>query len=275
MSSSATSTPPITEPLAAHEYLLGIALAPNIPEGDPPTHVYDAERVPFFLHADVAAPYPYVVFSKSLAGLEAAGYVNATTIANVVRYGHRAGRDYIFIRDQVRAILMRLGYAGISTEEKEMCCRLLLLPASLRLIHYPSIETQFFHVTKLNGALKIARQARMDYVTAELRLCLATADYDVVMSDVMGSGANIAITYLFFGRLGSLENSGETGILDYVLARAGTPYEASGFRLKPFVPTIKYASMDEFAASVVNTLATSGTIVDWVTSGGTGPGLDI
>jgi hypothetical protein len=169
------------------------------------------------------------------------GYADISSIKNWHIFGLNTGKDYRFVRDRIKEIVVELGDG-----DEEAGYNLLSIPDKIIATEH-KIGTQpqriatvgFDNTVKLgllyHSRVSSDRQVRAGYAITELYSRLPN-HAEEVLDEIMGLGGNLFITYAFFGREGTLEGDTKAGIMDYMYGREGTTFEGVGLLQKPWTP---------------------------------------
>jgi hypothetical protein len=168
-------------------------------------------------------------------------YRDITSIENWHTYGNNTGRDYRYVRDRIKELVIALGSGSEATGFD------LLSPQEkfIAVEHKIGSNEQRMAVVGMDNNIKLGlqyhkrvsdvRQVRAAYAIAELYNRLPD-HAEEILNEIMLMGGNLFITYAFFGREGTQEGDVYAGIVDYFYGREGTEFEGNGIAQKPWTP---------------------------------------
>jgi hypothetical protein len=203
------------------------------------------------LEALEAGAFP-VQFSETLTQ----GWTDITSITNIDKYGTASGKDYKYVRKEIKTLVYAIAGAdlsnwnNLSAPEKVMASKYFVVPKSYRdLVHTDSEQIEYgigFNTKSIES--RISRRAKAISVIYN---GLAMSDADETIDDVSNT-SNLLYKYINFGREGTVEGNPEA-LFDYLEARTGTAYATTGLKAKAFTP-IGYANMEALVAGVIDIL---------------------
>ncbi len=177
-------------------------------------------------------------------------YVDVSSIENWSEYGKRTGKDYKFIRNEIKLLAAPpTAWSLMTLSEKDICVKLFVVDKSQRDELYTTDEQILLgHV--FHGKSIKARDQRWSHAEMELMNRLTKNDWRTMGSDL--NKDNLVSQYVENGLEGTLEND-EAALFDYIDARNGTPYGTGnkGFRNKNFTP-IDIVDLDALADLVLD-----------------------
>lgn len=169
------------------------------------------------------------------------GYEDITDIYSLHKWGGSTRRDYKFVRDQIKQMVVDLGsgdedagFLLLPVEGKLVCCEHKIGSHALREAVVGTSNLVLFGL-QYHKQVTEARQVRAAYVTSILWNRLPNNAQEV-LEEVISLQDNMFITYVFFGREGTVEGDPE-GITDWLYGRAGTSFENTGLLQKNWTPS--------------------------------------
>lgn len=179
---------------------------------------------------------------------QVAGYIDISTIRNWYIYGDRINRDYKFIRQQIKLLVIAIGWDSMTLAEKQLASQYFVVPIEYRTQIYTLDEQikygKAFHLESIK-----TRDHRIARAMGEIMNRLIPAECYVILEDLYTS-MMILDKYVQFGREGTLEGDPD-GLFDYVESRAGTMFAGAGFREKGFTP-LGFANMTDFSTFIMD-----------------------
>jgi hypothetical protein len=189
-----------------------------------------------YLVADLNGNKPYIT-----ADVLPEGYADITSIEGWHTYGMHTGKDYRFVRDRIKYLVKELGngdevvgFNALSFPDKLIACEHKLGTQDQR-IGVVGIDNTVMLGLQYHSRVSGDRQVRAGYAITELYTRIPD-QAEEVLNDIMTMGGNLFITYMFFGREGTLEGDEHAGIMDYMYGRTGTIFEGIGLLQKPWQP---------------------------------------
>jgi hypothetical protein len=179
---------------------------------------------------------PYIV-----ADVIPEGYVDITSIENWHTYGMNTGKDYRFVRDRIKQVVVDIGNGDLllGFDSLSLSDKLIAVEHKIGTMEQRMSVVGLDNTVKLgllyHSRVSVDRQVRAGYAITELYTRLPD-DAEEILDEIMLSGGNMFITYMFFGREGTLEGDIKEGIMDYLYGREGTSFENVGLLQKPFEP---------------------------------------
>lgn len=176
---------------------------------------------------------PILIFDDSAPQ----NYEDITTIRRVFEHWTQTGRDFWVAKEVAKEYFDTFGqtdterFAALDTDEQDAACNFNLGPHQ-DMIDFLTIDiyTQRRHI--FNEKMLESRKIRSIHALTEIDVRLPD-DRGEFIEDIISS--NLYFRYLELGIQGTVEGDAE-GLFDYILARAGTSYSASGLKLKPWSP---------------------------------------
>lgn len=164
------------------------------------------------------------------------GYVDVTSIENWHKFGSMTGKDFKFIREQIKAIMFEKAsndlsnWSELSTEEATICSQYMLVPKSLRDLYLTNSQ-QIYYSNLFDTSVNISRKMRFRYVMMFLYNNLSLQDCQSIVNKlryVEGNNVVDLITnYIDYGIEGTIKNDPEA-IYDFITSTPGTSFENTG-----------------------------------------------
>jgi len=140
--------------------------------------------------------------------------------------------DYKRFRTSLATYVAAVGFANLSAADKLVAsAHFVVVKADRDTVN--TLAEQILNGRVFHSHSVDCRRTRTQCAESELYNQLQKADCDVAITDIVSSGLRDA--YVEFGREGTVEGDPE-GLFDYIEARAGTAYAATGLAAKGYTP---------------------------------------
>lgn len=176
---------------------------------------------------------PILLFADSASQ----AYEDITNIERISLYWPQTNRDFLVAKAVAKEYFDTFGqsdterFNALDSDEKNAACDF-KLGTNDDMIAFLGITVFTEKMIKHHKFSEEARRIRMDHALTEVEIRLPD-NFKDFMNDVLVD--KLVERYVVFGNYGTIEGLQE-GILDYILARAGTTYAVSGFKLKQWTP---------------------------------------
>jgi hypothetical protein len=165
------------------------------------------------------------------------GYKDVTSIENWYKYGAYTGRDWKFIRNEIKLLMFSIAgstltnYLNLNDNEKRIVAELFLVPKSLRIAYFTDEEDYEISIKYNTNSIK-SRNDRYTSALSKFYLSLLRTDVNLIIKDLQSLVdsnvyTNLIDNYIYYGIDGTRFDT-DTGIFDYIESTVGTVYENTG-----------------------------------------------
>jgi len=183
------------------------------------------------------------------------GAIDVTSLEDLRLFKRFARIDYKRYREGLKTILSDSSWPALSLEEKQAIA-IAHIPTREQMDEVFSLDDQDEYAMEFHTDSCDCRLERMRKAEAFVANRLEPLQIATVIATVNSS--QLRHNYINFGREGTVEDYGMTGLFDYVLARAGTVYETDGIKAQTW--TVRnngdYLDCSAFADAIYEILTT-------------------
>lgn len=184
------------------------------------------------------------------------GYTDISTIENWHKYGNMVANDYLVIKDQIKYIMLDIGWSGLTYNEKILCIQYYALPDFNQPVIFLMTEmglSQFeatgyvikywhIHHRKL---LDVCRE-RWFYVKLTVASYLNFADGE----ELMDLANPLIFNFIECGRFGKEYGDQRDGLLDFIISKHG--FENQGLTEQGYA--LNFGTYETFIGEMVDVL---------------------
>lgn len=191
---------------------------------------------------DLEGNQPYV-----LADSVPAGYQDITSIESLNNHGFRLGKDYKYVRREIKSIVASIGFEGLTVEEKKISSTHFCVSKEERLMVH-TIEEQIENGVRFHERSIASRKKRRLIVEVEVYSRLESNKRKKLLKEMY----ELLELYEKFGVEGTLEGDDE-GLFDYIEERPATSFFGNGLKSKNY--TIDgFSNINDFAIHLMQIL---------------------
>jgi hypothetical protein len=157
---------------------------------------------------------------------------DVTNVENLLMFNRYNRFDYKMFRSSLATYVAAVGFANLSVADKTIASsHFVVSKADRDTVH--TLTEQIVNGRQFHSLSVECRERRLFAAESELYNQLSKANADIVITDVVSG--DLRESYLKYGREGTIEGD-PLGIFDYIEARAGTLYAATGLAAKGYTP---------------------------------------
>lgn len=179
---------------------------------------------------------------------ESIGDTDVTGTGALILFLQVGRHDYKSFRDSLKDWVTEQGFANLSAQDKYIAARFFACSYAdqMTVLDFPSyVAFSADH----HGASVDCRVKRLIKAQTHVYTRLSVSDAKTLAITVVGNG--LIMLYYMYGVEGTLEGDPE-GLFDWIEAREGTTFEATGLAVQQFTPT--NGTLPELVALVIATL---------------------
>ncbi len=171
--------------------------------------------------------------------LPSVDYVDVSSVENWSEHGIRTGKDYKFIRNEIKLLADTIAWTDLTASEKDICVKLFVVDKSKRDKLY-TIDEQIQLGYLFHGKSIKARDRRWSHAEMQLMSRLTKYNWRLVYVDL--NKENLVSQYIDNGLEGIVEGDDDGGLFDYI---------DKGLRGQSFTP-IDIVDMDALADLILD-----------------------
>lgn len=205
------------------------------------SYVLNGNTINYLLDSDgynkslLGGNFPFIILSNT--DPITTGYQDISSIENWAAHGGNApylgtSIDYKFVRKEIGILVITKGWTTLTPAEKSVAASWFVVAKTQRDELFTTNQ-QIRLGLQFHKSSITARAGRAAYAMMDLYNRLSKTDADTVINDI--SVDNLLDLYINTGREGTLEGDSE-GLFDYIEARTGTKYAATGIISKAITP---------------------------------------